>query len=52
MATSKAANGTDPEHLQQDRIVLKFFKWDRKTESPESIDSLQPFHTTELERPA
>ena len=36
----------------QDRIVLKFFKWDRKTESPESIDSLQPFHMTELERPA
>ena len=35
-----------------DRIVLKFFKWDRKTESPDSIDNLQPFHTTELGRPA
>jgi hypothetical protein len=34
-----------------DRIVLKFFKWDRKTESPESIDKLEPFHTTELGRP-
>ena len=33
------------------RIILKFFKWDRKTESPENIDKLEPFHTTELGRP-
>ena len=34
-----------------DRIRLRFFRWDRKTETPEAIDSLQPFHTTELSRP-
>jgi hypothetical protein len=34
-----------------DRINLRFFKWDVKTESADAIDSLQPFHTTELERP-
>jgi hypothetical protein len=31
-----------------DQIRLQFFKWDRKTESPEAIDNLQPFHATEL----
>ena len=35
-----------------DKIVLRFFKWDRKTQSPETIDTLDPFHTTELGRPA
>jgi len=34
-----------------DRIVLRFFKWDVKTQSPNAIDTLQPFHTTELGRP-
>ena len=34
-----------------DRIVLRFFKWDVKTQSPDAIDSLEPFHTTELGRP-
>jgi hypothetical protein len=34
-----------------DRITLRFFKWDLKTQSPEAIDGLQPFHTTELGRP-
>jgi hypothetical protein len=34
-----------------DRIVLQFFKWDVKTQSPDAIDSLEPFHTTELGRP-
>ncbi|HYL38010.1 MAG TPA: hypothetical protein VEV17_18990 [Bryobacteraceae bacterium] len=34
-----------------DRINLRFFKWDVKTQSPDAIDSLQPFHTTELGRP-
>jgi len=33
-----------------DRIVLRFFKWNRATDSPEAIDSLQPFHTTEVGR--
>lgn len=34
-----------------DRIVLRFFKWDVKTQSPDAIESLEPFHTTELGRP-
>ena len=34
-----------------DRIVLRFFMWDVKTERPEAIDALQPFHVSELERP-
>jgi hypothetical protein len=33
-----------------DRIRLRFFKWDVNTQSPEAIDNLQPFHTTELGR--
>lgn len=33
-----------------DRIVLRVFKWDVKTQPPEAIDSLEPFHTTELQR--
>jgi hypothetical protein len=35
-----------------DRIILRFFKWDLKTQSPDAIDTLEPFHTTELGRPA
>ena len=35
-----------------DRIVLRFFKWDVKTQSPDAIDSLEAFHTTELGRNA
>jgi len=34
-----------------DGVVLRFFKWDVKTQSPDSIDTLQPFHVTELQRP-
>jgi hypothetical protein len=34
-----------------DRIRLRFFKWDLKTQAPEAIDTLEPFHTTELDRP-
>jgi hypothetical protein len=33
-----------------DRIVLRFFKWDVRTQSPDAIDRLEPFHTTELTR--
>lgn len=33
-----------------DRMVLRLFKWDVKTQSPEAIDSLEPFHTVELAR--
>ena len=34
-----------------DKIVLRFFKWDVKTQPVEAIDALQPFHTAELGRP-
>ncbi|MFM9092134.1 MAG: hypothetical protein ACKOUK_10400, partial [Verrucomicrobiota bacterium] len=34
-----------------DRIELRFFKWDVRTQSPNAIDGLQPFHTTTLPRP-
>jgi hypothetical protein len=34
-----------------DKMVLQFFKWDWKTQAPEAIDTLQPFHTAELTRP-
>ena len=34
-----------------DRIVLQLFKWDRKTQAPEAIDTLQPFHRAELRSP-
>jgi hypothetical protein len=35
-----------------DRIVLRFFKWDAVTQPPEALDTLEPFHTAELPRPA
>jgi hypothetical protein len=35
-----------------DRIVLRMFRWDWKTQPPEAIDTLEPFHTTELARTA
>jgi len=34
-----------------DRIRLRFFKWDVKTQPPDAIDRLEPFHTTEIGRP-
>jgi len=34
-----------------DKIRLQFFKWDWKTQVVDDIDTLQPFHTTELIRP-
>src|SRR5581483_5121825 len=34
-----------------DRIRLRFFKWDVKTQSPDAIDRLEPFHTSEIGRP-
>ncbi len=34
-----------------DKIVLRFFNWDVKTQPVEAIDTLQPFHTAELSRP-
>jgi hypothetical protein len=35
-----------------EKIVLRIFKWDVKTQSVDEIDTLQPFHTAELARPA
>lgn len=35
----------------QDTIVLRFFKWDVRTQSVEALDTLEPFHTAELKRP-
>ena len=35
-----------------DTIVLRFFKWDVNTQSPEALDTLEPFHTAELKPPA
>lgn len=35
-----------------DKIILRFFKWDLKTQAPETIDTLEPFHSTELGHPA
>ena len=35
-----------------DRIVLRLFKWDWKTQSVDAMDALQPFHTAELTPPA
>ena len=34
-----------------DKVVLRMFKWDRKTQAPDDLDTLQPFHTAELPRP-
>jgi hypothetical protein len=34
-----------------DKMVLRFFKWDAKTQPVEALDALQPFHTAELARP-
>jgi hypothetical protein len=33
-----------------DRIVVRLFKWDRNTQSPDAMDTLEPFHTVELGR--
>jgi hypothetical protein len=35
-----------------DRIDLRFFKWERNVDSPDAIDSLEPFHVAQLPRPA
>lgn len=34
-----------------DKITVRLFKWDWKTQKVEDIDTLQPFHTLELTRP-
>ncbi|HWX05267.1 MAG TPA: hypothetical protein VN065_05510, partial [Bradyrhizobium sp.] len=35
-----------------DKMVLRMFKWDWRTQTVEAIDTLEPFHTAELPRPA
>jgi len=35
-----------------DRVTLRFFKWDVKTQAPDAIDGLEPFHVAERARPA
>lgn len=35
-----------------DAIVLRFFKWDINTQSVDALDTLEPFHTAELQRTA
>jgi len=31
-----------------EKITVRFFRWDVKTQSPEEIERLQPFRTTAL----
>ena len=35
-----------------DKMILRMFKWDWKTQGVEAIDTLEPFHIAELLRPA
>ncbi len=38
--------------MTPDSVVVRFFQWDYRKESPEAIDTLQPFRTTDWKRPA
>src|SRR6266702_1789190 len=38
--------------MTPDRVTVRFFQWDYRKESPEAIDTLQPFRTSEWKRPA
>ncbi|GLS43889.1 hypothetical protein [Methylobacterium brachythecii] len=31
-------------------VVLRYFNWNQKTQRPEAIDTLEPFHTTTMKR--
>jgi hypothetical protein len=33
-------------------MTVQQFKWDVKTQTPEAIDTLEPFYKTELVRPS
>ena len=37
--------------FEQDKIVAKLFKWDVNSQPLDTIDTLQPYHTVELDRP-
>jgi len=45
-------NGFTIVDFTPDKMVLRFFKWDAKSQPPEAIDRLEAFHTAELVRPA
>ena len=36
----------------RDKMMLRQFKWDHRTQSVDEIDTMQPFHSVELARPA
>ena len=44
-------NGFIVADFTPDRITVRFFKWDRKTQTVADMDTLEPFHTAELPRP-
>ena len=51
-----SANGSDLQGWQlvgftPDKMVLRLFKWDFKTQTVDEMDTLQPLHVTELARP-
>ena len=35
-----------------DKVILRMFKWDLKTQGPDAIDTLEPFRVAEYARPA
>ena len=35
----------------QDKITMRFFKWDVNNQTTQAIDTLEPFFVTELKRP-
>ena len=45
-------NGFILADLTPDRIVMRYFRWNAHRDSVESIDSLEPFRTTEFKRSA
>jgi hypothetical protein len=45
-------NGFVIADLTPDKIVLRFFRWNAHRDSLDAIDTLEPFRTTELKRPA
>jgi phosphodiesterase/alkaline phosphatase D-like protein len=44
-------NGFTIVDFTPDKMVVRLFKWDAKTQPPEAIDGLQAFHTIDLPRP-
>ena len=44
-------NGFVIADLAPDKIALRYFRWNVHRDSPDAIDALEPFKTTELARP-